>query len=89
MNLKGCFLSNTNEWETPQELFDELNKEFEFTLDPCSTNDNHKCEKFFTKEQDGLSKSWGGNVYSVIHHTAKKFISGLRNVTTRVLKKTL
>lgn len=60
MNLKGCFLSNTNEWETPQELFDELNKEFEFTLDPCSTNDNHKCEKFFTKEQDGLSKSWGG-----------------------------
>lgn len=60
MNLKGCFLSNTNEWETPQELFDKLNDEFKFTLDPCSTQYNHKCDKYYTIEDDGLSKDWGG-----------------------------
>ena len=31
----GMFSSNTAEWETPQAFYDELNKEFHFTLDPC------------------------------------------------------
>ena len=54
------FSSNTEEWETPQGLFDELNEEFHFNLDPCSTDKNHKCDKYYTKEDDGLSKNWGG-----------------------------
>ena len=60
MNLKGCFMSESNEWATPQDLFDELDKEFHFTLDPCSTEENHKCDKYFTKATDGLSQNWGG-----------------------------
>lgn len=52
--------SNTAEWATPQKFFDELNEEFSFTLDPCSTHENAKCKKHFTKEDDGLQKSWGG-----------------------------
>lgn len=52
--------SKSNEWSTPQTLFDELNKEFDFTLDPCCTKENAKCNKFYTKEDDGLSKSWQG-----------------------------
>lgn len=52
--------SNTPEWATPQSFFDELNREFSFTLDPCSTHENAKCEKHYTKEDDGLSKNWGG-----------------------------
>ena len=55
---KGLFTSNTPEWATPQEFFDKLNKEFQFTLDPCATKDNAKCDKFYTKEDDGLNKSW-------------------------------
>lgn len=47
------------EWETPQEFFDKLNEEFEFTLDPCATPENAKCAKFYTIKDDGLSKSWG------------------------------
>ena len=46
------------EWETPQDLFDELDAEFHFTLDPCASHENAKCEKYYTKEEDGLSKSW-------------------------------
>lgn len=52
--------SKTPEWATPQGLFDELNAEFHFNLDPCSTHENAKCEKHYTKEDDGFSKSWGG-----------------------------
>ena len=54
----GLFTSNTDLWSTPQDFFDKLNKQFNFTLDPCATDDNHKCIKYFTKEDDGLSKDW-------------------------------
>lgn len=60
MNTDVMFSSKSNEWGTPQELFDELNKEFKFTLDPCSTDQNHKCNNYFTIEDDGLSQKWGG-----------------------------
>jgi site-specific DNA-methyltransferase (adenine-specific) len=52
--------AGSEEWETPQWLFDELNKEFDFTLDACATEANAKCRKFFTKEQDSLKQSWAG-----------------------------
>ena len=57
---KGMFSSNTDLWATPQAFFDELDREFHFTLDPCANDENHKCDKYFTIEQDGLSQSWGG-----------------------------
>jgi len=52
--------NTSDEWETPQKLFDELNQEFNFTLDPCAANDNHKCDKYFTKKENGLLKNWNG-----------------------------
>ena len=52
--------SKTPEWATPQALFNELNTEFNFTLDPCATKENAKCAKFYTQEEDGLSKDWSG-----------------------------
>lgn len=54
------FSSNSNEWETPKELFQELDQKYNFTLDPCATPENAKCAKYYTKEQDGLAHSWGG-----------------------------
>lgn len=56
----GMFSSTTDEWATPQGFFDELDEEFHFTLDPAASEENHKCETFFTKEQNGLDRSWGG-----------------------------
>lgn len=60
MNTDLMFSSKTDQWATPQDFFDKLNKEFNFTLDPCADKFNHKCEKYFTKEQDGLRQSWSG-----------------------------
>lgn len=62
MNTDLMFSSKTNEWATPQYLFDELNKEFNFTLDPCATKENAKCKKFFTIEDDGLKQSWDNEI---------------------------
>lgn len=60
MNNNLMFSSVTDEWYTPIEFYNTLNKEFNFNLDPCATDINHKCEKYFTKEDNGLLQSWGG-----------------------------
>lgn len=62
MKTETMFSSKTDQWATPQDFYDELNKEFSFTLDPCADEYNHKCEKYYTKEQNGLLQDWGGNV---------------------------
>ena len=60
MNTEPMFSSKTCEWATPQEFFDQLNETFRFNLDPCATEENAKCRKFFTAADDGLKQSWGG-----------------------------
>lgn len=75
---KVLFSSKSDEWETPQDLFDELNKEFNFTLDVCATEINAKCKKYYTKEDNGLFKSWFNEIvfcnppYSQISAWVKK-----------------
>lgn len=59
---KALFTSNKEDWSTPQDLFDELNEKYHFTLDPCADEFNHKCDKYYTIEDDGLSKSWKDEV---------------------------
>jgi phage N-6-adenine-methyltransferase len=54
------YSSETDDWATPQALFDELAAEFAFTLDVCATAENAKCERFFTVEDDGLAQDWAG-----------------------------
>ena len=66
MNNEVMFSKKSDEWSTPQSVFDELNAEFDFNLDPCSTDENHKTPFYFTKESDGLSQNWGGGACSVI-----------------------
>ena len=56
------YSSKTNEWSTPQDFFDELDKEFNFTLDPCATSENAKCTKYFTVEDDGLKQDWSNDI---------------------------
>lgn len=53
------YSSRSEEWPTPQSFFRLLHEKFGFTLDPCATRDNAKCSTFFTKQQNGLMRSWG------------------------------
>ena len=58
--MQAQFSSQKDDWETPQELFDQLDRMFHFTLDAASSDENAKCQKHFTVEDDGLSQNWGG-----------------------------
>lgn len=60
MNTKLMFSSKSDQWATPQDLYNKLDEEFHFTLDPRADNYNHKCDKWFTVAQDGLAQSWAG-----------------------------
>ena len=61
MNRKLMFSNVNNAWCTPQDFFDKLNAEFDFTLDPCATEKSAKCKKFYTAIDDGLKQDWGGH----------------------------
>lgn len=62
--------ASKDEWQTPMWLFDILNREFKFDLDPASTPDNALCKNYFcdhikypTAIGDGLISKWFGNVF--------------------------
>lgn len=59
----GMRTSQTDLWATPQYVFDILNEEFDFQLDVCADEANHKCARYFTKEIDGLSQAWTGHCW--------------------------
>ena len=54
------FSHKSDEWATPQWLYDKLNKSFNFTLDPASDGTNNKCNNHHTIQTDGLSQDWSG-----------------------------
>lgn len=56
----GLMSSDSVEWYTPQPFFDEWASKFNFTLDVCATPESAKCDRFFTKEDDGLAQEWNG-----------------------------
>ena len=60
---KALFSTGSGEWETPQELYNSLNAACGFDLDVCATADNAKCQRFYSKEQDGLTQDWIGRVW--------------------------
>lgn len=50
------FSSATDEWFTPIDFYNKLNAEFDFNLDPCATEINHKYEKYFKKKEEKKKK---------------------------------
>lgn len=60
------FMSEKMDWETPQWLFYELDKEFDFNIDVCATNKNTKCDYWFTEHDDALSVSWSDYLSSPV-----------------------
>ena len=52
--MKNRNLKHSDNWETPKELYDELNEEFNFDFDPCPI-----CFDEITPDKDGLLIAWG------------------------------
>ena len=54
----GRWHNRGSDWATPQDLFNSLNAEFNFTLDSCASKWNAKCKKYYTEKENGLIKDW-------------------------------
>ncbi len=76
-NIETLFSHKSDEWATPQKFFDELDNEFDFDLDVAADENNHKCEKYYTMKDDGLTQNWGGIGYFAIRHIVK-LLNGLK-----------
>ena len=58
MNNALMFSSKSDEWSTPQELYDQLNDEFDFEIDLAASTDNHTCDHWWAKDDDALAQAW-------------------------------
>lgn len=57
----SVFLSSqTVEWATDTAFFEQVNREFHFTVDVAATDENAKCARYYTIETDGLMQDWDG-----------------------------
>lgn len=54
------FSSKNKGYETPQDVFDDLNREFRFTLDVCAVKETAKCRKFYSPDNDAFNHKWRG-----------------------------
>lgn len=60
---KSLLSTKHMDYETPQEFFDSLDKEFGFDLDVCALPDTAKCARYFTPDDDGLAQDWSGHCW--------------------------
>lgn len=88
MNIDLMFSSKDQTWETPQDFFDKVNKEFNFNLDVCAVPETAKCSKFFTPENNALIQKWDGVCWmnppygrEIIKWIAKAYNESLNNNT--------
>lgn len=86
--MKVHFSSKTDLWATPQDFFDKYNKIYNFDLDVCATHENAKCDRYFTKEDDGLAQEWIGVCWmnppygrEIKHWMRKAYESSLKGAT--------
>lgn len=55
---KVLFSKKSDEWATPQGLFDMLNEYYNFIFDLACSKENCKTQNGFTIEDDSLNQSW-------------------------------
>ena len=61
---------SSDNWETPQWLFDELNEEFNFDIDLCATKENSKCNQYYIDYLKNIKKdfTWWAVEYRPLKH---------------------
>lgn len=60
-------MANDN-WRTPPEVFNTLNREFGFVADMASSANNALCKVFFTENHDSLSFDWKYEIEMALGH---------------------
>lgn len=52
------FSSERQNWETPRNFFNELDKKYNFMYDLAASKENSKCPLYFTEEENSLKQDW-------------------------------
>lgn len=59
--------ATTDQWATPQSLFNEWDSKYNFDLDPAASSSNHKCDNWYGLDhpdpdrRDGLAATWSAS----------------------------
>jgi phage N-6-adenine-methyltransferase len=82
------FSSDKHDWETPDFLFEALDKKFHFTLDVCAEEHNKKLDNYFSPEQNALEQKWEGVCWmnppygiNIKHCVRKAFLAAKEGAT--------
>jgi phage N-6-adenine-methyltransferase len=59
---KVMFSSRRLDHGTPEDIFDQLDREFHFTVDVCANPSNAMLKNFLTKDDDALRTSWANQI---------------------------
>lgn len=59
----SLFSSKNMTWETPLDLFEKIDKVYNFDLDVCAVPETAKCDRYFTPEINGLLQKWNGTCW--------------------------
>lgn len=88
----GLMSSNTDQWATPDYLFNGYNQVYNFTLDACASDWNYKVNNYYTEEDNGLEQPWTGVVWcnppygrQIKHWIKKAYESSLDGATVVML----
>jgi phage N-6-adenine-methyltransferase len=95
-DLSIHFSSRSTEWETPQELYEELNDIFQFDLDAAACKYSAKCEDWFGPgsklAEDAMQEDWEGVVWlnppygrGIIKWVQKAYEESLKGATVVML----
>ena len=87
MKERLLFSHKSDEWETPQGLFETYNREFNFDTDVACNEKNAKCKNFLT---DSLGKEWGRSnwcnpPYSLVKEFCRKAVDEQRKGNLTVM----
>ena len=65
--IGGVMTKQSDQWQTPQWLFKQLNDEFHFDVDLCATKENSKCDLFMVDYlNDIIEHKTNKNLYQVL-----------------------
>lgn len=81
-----------DDWPTPPAFYKLLAEEFPFDLDVAASESNHRCERWFSIKQNGLSQEWTGMVWcnppygrGIGQWIEKAYLASLRGATVVML----
>ncbi len=62
-------------WQTPQALFDAIDREFNFDVDVCASDNNKLCSFFFSAKFSALENEWTNTWLTNCHPTRSFFMN--------------